>query len=245
MSDRFVRVEQLLGTKQLSKLKKSKVAIFGLGAVGSFALESMVRSGIGEFILVDFDEVKESNFNRQLLALETDLGKPKVELAKARILEINPECKVVVYNDFACIDNLNKILDCNVDIVVDAIDSLNPKTELLAYCVEKNITIISSMGAAAKTDPFSIRIGDISETKNCALARRLRKRLKKRNISSGIECVYSEQLPLKSSVAVNKEKETFKRGRERNPIGTIAYMSGMFGLMVGYVVIQKILGEKI
>jgi len=240
--ERFIRLEQLLGKKELRKLAKARVAVFGLGAVGSFAVEALARSGVGEFSLVDFDEIRHSNFNRQLYALESNLGRLKAEVARERVLGINPACKVSAHADFAAADNLDRLLASHPDLVVDAIDSVNPKTELVAYCVSKKIPIVSSMGAGAKTNPFLIKTGDISESSTCPLARRLRKRLRRKGIGGGIRCVYSVEEPVKKRAAV-REEEFHPRGRQRQPVGTISYLTGMFGLMVAYEAMKILLGD--
>lgn len=239
--ERFKRLEQLLGKKELRKLEKASIAVFGLGAVGSFAVEALARSGVGEFALIDFDEVRHSNFNRQLYALESNLGKLKVELARERILEINPGCKVSAFPDFAASDNFEQLLKSRPDLVVDAIDSVNPKTELIAYCLKAGIPVVSSMGAGAKTNPFLIKTGDISESSICPLARRLRKRLRRKGITGGIRCVYSTEEPLKKRAAI-REEEFHPRGRQRQPVGTISYLTGMFGLMAAFEAMKILLG---
>lgn len=232
----------MLGEKTLKRLRKARVAVFGLGAVGSFAAEAMARSGVSQFVLVDFDRVRYSNFNRQLLALESTVGKLKVELQRKRILEINPRCEVKAFSVFAQPKNFGVLLTPRPDVVIDAIDSLGPKVALIAYCLSEKIPLVSSLGSGAKTDPFSVTAGDISEVRNCALGRRVRKELRrKKNIFEGFCCVYSTQPPLKSCPA-KKEKEFYKRGRERSPVGTVSYMAGIFGLVAAYEAMRIIAG---
>jgi len=242
--EKFIRVEQLLGKKATRLLSCSSVAIFGLGAVGSFAAEALARSGVGRFDLVDFDEVHYSNFNRQLLALESTLGRPKAELARERILEINPDCKVVSHIVFAGPENFSRLLSPGPSVVIDAIDSLGPKADLLEFCLKAGIPVVSSMGSGARTDPFSVRLGDIAEVRVCPLARRLKKRLKKKGISKGICCVYSQQATLKNRIAPRKEAGELLRGRERVPVGTLAYMSGIFGLIAAYAAMEIMLSRQ-
>jgi tRNA threonylcarbamoyladenosine dehydratase len=244
MDERFIRLEQLLGGEALEKLEKATIAIFGLGAVGSYCLESLARSGVGEFILIDFDQVRRSNFNRQLLALAQDEGRLKTEVARERVLRINPQCQVTIHSTFAAVENFTLLLAETPDCVVDAIDSLTPKTDLIAYCTAKGIPFISAMGAGGKTDPFSVRIGDIGEATTCALAKRLKKELNQKGVTEGVRCVYSTQRPLKTSVC-NKEEELYQRGRPRRPVGTISYMPALFGLMLAYEVIRGIVGESL
>ncbi len=236
--ERFARSIQLLGRAALDKLRSSKVAIFGLGAVGSYAVEALARAGVGSMLLVDFDVVRYSNFNRQLYALESNLGKPKVEIAKLRVLEINPVCNIEAMNEFIDGKNVNKFLDNTINVVVDAIDSVGPKVALLAACRKKGLNVVSSMGAATRLHPFLVRIGDISETTTCPLARHIRKRLKKMGIEDGIRCVYSIEEPRNKNLPIIQEEEIFNKGRKRNPIGSMSYMTGIFGLLVAYEVLK-------
>ncbi|MEI8344955.1 MAG: tRNA threonylcarbamoyladenosine dehydratase [Candidatus Omnitrophota bacterium] len=245
-SERLVRTQQLLGERALGLLKDASVAVFGLGAVGSFAIETLVRAGLGRLTLVDFDKIKLSNFNRQLLALESTRDRLKTDVAKQRILEINPDCRLSVHSVFASPENYGEILTPAPDVVIDAIDSLNPKAGLIEYCVKNGIPVVSSMGAGEKTDPLLVRIGDLSEVKVCALAKHLKKRLRKRQIKSGVRCVYSLQKPLKSKAIWTEqdhEDHLRRRGRKREPVGTIVYMTGIFGLLCGYEAINLILNK--
>jgi tRNA threonylcarbamoyladenosine dehydratase len=246
MTERFVRIEQLIGSSAVKKLARARVAVFGLGAVGSFAIEALARSGVGEFVLVDFDQVRYSNFNRQLLALESGLGRLKTELALKRVGEINPECRVSAHSVFADTKTIPLLLKPVPDLVIDAIDSMGPKTELAAFCIRHGITVLSSMGAGARVDPFSIRIGDISEARNCPLARRLRKELKRKHgIDKALRCVYSVEKPRAPAASPKKEAEYYQRGRSRSPVGTLSYLTGMFGLMVAFEALGMLLGEQL
>jgi tRNA A37 threonylcarbamoyladenosine dehydratase len=241
--DRFKRVEQLIGAHHLQKLRAATVAVFGLGAVGSFALEALARSGIGRFILVDFDEVRTSNFNRQLFAVESSKGRLKAHVAQDRVLAVNPAAQVRALTEFADKASIQNMLSIKPDVVIDAIDSLKPKTELIEYCMTNRIPIVSSMGAGDKTDPFLIRVGDLSETEHCPLARRVRKRLRRAGIEEGVRCVYSPEIPHRSHAAA--EEEFYKRGRERVSVGTICYMTGMFGLYTAYEALRILAGGKV
>jgi len=242
MDDRFIRTEQLLGRDALEKLALSRLAIFGLGAVGSYALEALARAGIGTFILVDFDVVRLSNFNRQLLALEENTGKSKVELAKARVLAINPKAQVFAFNEFAAKESFDKFFALTPDITLDCIDSLNPKAGLIEYCFSNNFKFFSSMGAGMRMDLFSVRTGLLNEVKSCPLAKALRKKLKKNRVLPDVPCVYSLEVPAKSKIAVKKEEDFYKRGRLRVPVGTISYIPAMFGLSLAQIAIKEILG---
>ncbi|MFH1728286.1 MAG: tRNA threonylcarbamoyladenosine dehydratase [Pseudomonadota bacterium] len=243
MSDRFLRTEMLLGKKNLDKLKGASITVVGLGAVGSFATEALARMGIGSLNLIDFDIVNESNINRQLYALDSTVGKKKVKLAGKRVLDINPNCNVQAYDIFLDEANCYKVLSsCKSDLIVDAIDSLSSKIHLIKTCVENSFPLISSMGAARKTDPSLIRTGDLSETKNCRLAFYLRKKLRKYGIEKGVKCVYSLELtqehffePPKDSYYVNDKY------RKDNPKGSLPYITGIFGLMIANEVVKKII----
>ena len=191
MSDkRFARTQMLLGVDGIKKLNDTKVMIIGLGAVGGYVLEALARSGIGHFVLIDFDKFEESNINRQILALNETLGMKKIDAAKQRVLSINQDAHIETIDIFVNNETIDEILQYNPDFVVDAIDALNPKCCLIQTLTERNIPFISSMGAALKTDPSKIKIGSLSNSKNCSLAKFVRKRLRKRNIDiSKIKCV--------------------------------------------------------
>jgi tRNA A37 threonylcarbamoyladenosine dehydratase len=232
----------LSGEAAVEKLRRSHVTVVGLGAVGSFALESLARCGIGRFRLVDFDVVRPSNCNRQLLAIESTLGRKKVDVARERVLGINPGCVVDVRECFFDADGFASIFTESTDIVVDAIDSLNPKTSLLALLVRNGIPVVSSMGAARKIDPGRVVAGDIAEVSICSLGLRLRKRLKKLGIADGIRCVYSTEVPHDvARDAIGREEESFRRGRERVPFGSVVFVPAAFGIRLGYEVFHRIL----
>ncbi|MCK5312296.1 MAG: tRNA threonylcarbamoyladenosine dehydratase, partial [Desulfobacteraceae bacterium] len=169
--NQFIRTEQLLGAEALNKIKQAKIAVFGLGAVGSFAVEALARTGIGHFILIDFDEIDPSNINRQIYALHSTIGEKKATLAKKRIQDINPDCVVDIHDSFVNAESIEDLLPQNIDIVIDAIDGLNSKVNLICKAKEKGLKIVSSMGAAGKTDASMIKISDLFETSVCPLAR--------------------------------------------------------------------------
>ena len=175
--ERFLRTIYLIGKENFSRLQESQVTIVGLGAVGGYAMEGLARAGIGSLRLVDFDIIQPTNINRQIVALTTNIGQAKVQEAKKRVLAINPDCSVETMEIFASEDTLDTLLSPSPHLLIDAIDSLNPKVQLLCRAYEKGIPTISSMGAALRTDPTKICYGDISESKGCPLARHVRKRL--------------------------------------------------------------------
>lgn len=243
--EQFLRTELLLGKDNLTKLTKANVMIIGLGAVGSFAVEALVRSGIGSVILIDSDKVQITNINRQLFALHSTIGQLKTDIAKKRILDINPLCKVKTMPIFVNSDNLDEVFKDIPDIVIDAIDSFSPKVRLLEYCVKHSIPVVSSMGAALKTDPSSIKIADLFETHHCKLAERLRGELRKCGINSGIKCVFSEQPPqMKPLYPENLPEGSEKFDRKSAKIlGSLNTITGIFGLNLANIVIEEIINK--
>ena len=181
MINQFSRTELLLGKNAIEKLKKSKVAIFGIGGVGSYVVEGLVRSGVEKFVLIDHDTVSTTNINRQLIATNNTIGKYKVDVAKERIAAINPNAKVEVYKDFF-MPETEGILDNSIDYIVDCIDTITAKIELVMRANKLNIPIISSMGTGNKLDPTKFRVTDIYKTKICPLAKVMRKELRERKI---------------------------------------------------------------
>jgi tRNA A37 threonylcarbamoyladenosine dehydratase len=228
----------LLGEERFKLLQSRLVTVVGLGAVGGYVVEGLVRAGIGNLRVVDHDTVQPSNINRQILALETTLGRPKAEVARERILAINSECNVEALQLFAGEETLAQILNPRPDLLIDAIDSLNPKSQLLHGAYLGKIPVISSMGAALRTDPTLIRTGDLFATSNCPLAKHLRKRLRNRGVGEGISCVYSlekidftYELPEEDGIVVG-ETPYADRGRKRNVLGSLPTVTGIFGLTI-------------
>ncbi len=197
--DAFIRSKPLLGVNFIEQLKNKKIAVFGLGGVGSFVCETLARSGIGNFILVDNDTINETNLNRQLYALTSTIGCLKVDVAEERIKDINPSVNIEKYPLFVLNDTIDKIDLSNVDYVVDAIDTVTAKLLLIEKAKELNIPIISSMGTGNKLNPSDFVITDISKTSVCPLAKVMRYELRKRNIK-GVKVLYSKEEPIKASV---------------------------------------------
>lgn len=197
MQNQFSRTESLIGKEGVDKLRKAKVAIFGIGGVGSYVVESLVRAGIGGFILVDNDKVDSTNLNRQIIATTETIGKFKVDVAKERILQINPEAKVQTFQEFFLPES-PELFDKTVDYVVDCVDTVTAKIELVVRCKKQNIPIISSMGTGNKLDATKFEISDIYNTSVCPLAKVMRKKLKARNIQH-LKVVYSKEEPVKKS----------------------------------------------
>ena len=208
----------------------------GLGGVGAYAAEEIARAGVGRMTLVDADVVSLSNLNRQLPALHSTLGKPKAEVMAARLRDINPDLEIEVRNCFVRDEETEALLDAaHYDFVVDAIDTLSPKTFLIYHALQRHLPIISSMGAGAKVDPSRIRIADISKTTDCALARAVRKRLRGMGISSGLPVVFSTE-PANPQAILEVEDEACKR----TTTGTVSYMPALFGCYLASYVIRHL-----
>ena len=195
MSDQFIRTRLLVGDGPINKLNAAKVAVFGVGGVGGFCVEALARAGVGTLHLYDDDTVSESNLNRQLIALHSTIGKPKVDVMAERVLDINPNCDVKAIPMFYLPENADSVDLSQYDYVVDAIDTVAAKLELVKRCHELNVPIISAMGSGNKLDPSAFVVTDISKTQGCPLARVMRKELRKRGINH-LKVVYSEEEPL-------------------------------------------------
>jgi tRNA A37 threonylcarbamoyladenosine dehydratase len=236
-----------MGPEAVNRLARSRVTIVGLGAVGGHALEALVRSGVGSFVLADFDVICDSNFNRQLLAVEPNLGRKKAEAARDRVFQINPRAVVSVFDSFVHRETLPALFAERPDLVIDAIDAVNPKTALLEYCWRSGIPVVSSMGAGQKSDPLALRRGDLMDSSTCPLAKTIRKYLRNRGVGRGITAVWSDEVPRPLTVT---EEETaayqageYSRGRPRRPIGSLPTITGIFGLTVAQTGMDMLLGE--
>ncbi|MCK5295355.1 MAG: tRNA threonylcarbamoyladenosine dehydratase [Alphaproteobacteria bacterium] len=247
--ERFSRIQLMIGDEGLERLINSHVAVIGLGAVGSYATEALVRSGIGRLRLIDFDEISKTNINRHLYAMESTIGKPKKDVAEQRSKDINPACKVEALDCFVNPDTMDKVLEGKPDIVIDAIDSLGPKVELLIALEERNIPVISCLGAALRTDPSQIKVGAMKKTQNCPLAKMVRKRLRRRGASLDFTCVYStEPTHTIREGAVMPESESeenfYDKGRKRRTMGSLPTITGIVGLIAANTAINMLLEEK-
>ncbi len=241
--EKFKRTELLLGKAVMDHLEKVNITVIGLGAVGSHVIEALARSGVGTMRIVDFDTVGISNFNRQLLAVEPNLGRLKTHAARERLLQINPDITVEVFNTLCHQETFDEVFCSPTDVVVDAIDSLNPKVNILFELVQRKIRVVSSMGAARRMDPSAITTGDISETRGCPLARSVRKRLRRRGIDSGIHTVYSTEIVEKTSVSQETEANFLDSGRQRNPMGSLSMISGIFGYVAALEALKMVLSD--
>jgi tRNA threonylcarbamoyladenosine dehydratase len=245
IEEQFSRTIRLIGLEKFRKIQSSFVTVAGLGAVGSYAVEALARAGVGRLRLVDFDVVNRSNINRQLYALHSTVGRDKAEIARQRVNDINPACQVECLHAFIHTDTMHQVLAGPPHLVVDAIDSLNPKIELLAAAISQGIPLVSSMGAAGRTDPASIRVGPLSGTSNCRLARMVRKRLRHRKLSIEIPVVYSIELaPEKGAgdLAELEPDQIWVRGRLREPLGSLPTLTGMFGLALANTALKTLAG---
>lgn len=242
MLNQFSRTELLIGEKALEKLNNSKIAVFGIGGVGSYVVEALVRAGIGNFILVDNDNVDITNINRQIIATNKTVGRAKVEVAKERILEINPNAKIEIYKEFFTSES-KEILNETVNYVIDAIDTVSAKIELVIRANKLNIPIISCMGTGNKLNPLMFEVTDIYNTSVCPLAKVMRKELKKRNIEK-LKVVYSKEKPINL-----EERETIEnldgnndKVKKRVP-ASISFVPSVAGLIIAGEVIKKIINN--
>ena len=231
--DKFSRTELILGQKALNQLSKSRVAIFGVGGVGGYVVEALIRSGLGNISVIDNDTVAESNINRQIIATSKNIGQYKVDAVKERILDINPEVNVKTYKTFITSDNVHEFDFSEYDYIVDAIDTVSGKLALIEKAKESNIPIICSMGAGNKLDPTKFEVADISKTSVCPLARVIRTELKKRKIS-GVKVVYSKEIPI-------SPKEQIRENYRSIP-GSVAFVPSVAGLIIAGEVIKDLTG---
>lgn len=233
------RTELLLGVEKTEKLRGSHVLVVGLGGVGAYAAEMIARAGVGRLTIVDADRVSVSNINRQLVALHSTVGLPKAEILAARLMDINPEIQLTVIQEYIKDEATDILLDRepDYDFAVDAIDTLAPKVNLIKGCLDRNIPLVSSMGAGAKTDPTLVEIKDIGKSHHCPLAHMLRKRLHKVGIRSGFPVVFSPEAVREGSMILCEEQN------KKSNVGTISYMPAVFGCACASVAVRTILGE--
>jgi len=244
----FTRSIMLYGQDGFERLQKASVAVVGLGGVGSYAAEALVRAGVGHLRIIDCDIIKETDINRQLIALSTNIDMPKVEAGRARLLAINPDLQLDVRHAFFHFDTADELITRDLDFVVDAIDSLNPKAALIQHCTERNIRILSAMGASCRTDPSAIRISRLNKTEACPLARTLRRHFRSRKIAVDPMVVYSTEPPViacqEDDVAPADESVgPYVRGRKRRALPSISTMPGIIGLTAANYVIFELLKD--
>lgn len=233
------RTELLLGEEKNERLRQSHVLVVGLGGVGAYAAEMIARAGVERMTIVDADVVSPSNINRQLVALHSTVSQPKAEILAARLRDINPEIQLTVIQEYIKDEATDLLLDREpkYDFVVDAIDTLAPKVNLIKGCLDRNIPLVSSMGAGAKTDPTLVEIKDIGKSHHCPLAHMLRKRLHKLGIRSGFPVVFSPEAVREGSMILCEEQN------KKSNVGTISYMPAVFGCTCASVAVRTLLGE--
>lgn len=238
MQNQFSRTEILLGKYGVERLKKSRVAIFGIGGVGGYVAEALARSGMGALDLIDNDEVSLTNINRQIIALHSTIGRPKVDVMKERILDINPECNVRVFQCFYLPETKNLFDFTEYDYVVDAVDTVTAKIQLIVQAKEAGVPIISSMGAGNKLNPASFEVADISQTSVCPLARVMRQECKKRGIKD-VKVVYSKEKPVESKLSEEEKKSAEQKGNGLAP-GSCAFVPSVAGLIIASEVVKDL-----
>lgn len=234
MENQFTRTEMLVGSDGIEKLRSARVAVFGVGGVGGYTVEALARSGIGTLDLIDNDTVNVTNINRQIIATHSSIGRSKVEVAKERIIDINPQAKVNTYNMFYLPENADTFNFADYDYIVDAIDTVSGKIALVMQAKEANAPIISSMGAGNKLDPTAFRVADIYKTSVCPLAKVMRHELRKRGVKK-LKVVYSEELPVKTGIVGDNGKPT---------PGSIAFIPSVVGLIIAGEVIKDIVSKE-
>ncbi len=246
MSDQLIRTRLLIGDEPVERLKNAKVAVFGVGGVGGFCVESLARAGVGTLHLYDDDTVSESNLNRQIAALHSTLGQPKAEVMARRVLDINPSCQVKAIRMFYLPQNAQEVDLAQYDYVVDCIDTVAAKLDLVERCIALQVKIISAMGSGNKLDPTAFQITDISKTQGCPLARVMRKELRKRGIEH-LKVVYSTELPrspirpMEAETPVTTDTRPGSTARRDTP-GSISFVPAAAGLVLASAVVRE-LGE--
>jgi tRNA A37 threonylcarbamoyladenosine dehydratase len=230
----------LLGQEAVDRLADARVALFGLGGVGSYAAEALARSGVGHLVLVDHDTVSLSNINRQLCALESTVGQPKVDVLKARVLDINPDCRVYTYNTFFVPEAAGEFDFTKFDYVVDAIDTVAGKIQLAVSSRAAGVPIICAMGAGNKLDPTRFEVTELEKTSVCPLARVMRRELKKRGIT-GVKVVYSKEEPITPRGEV--ETDGVHESRRQTP-GSLPFVPAAAGLVLASAVVYDLIGIK-
>lgn len=235
MSEQFSRTELLFGKESMEKLAGARVAVFGVGGVGGYVVEALVRSGVGTLDLIDNDTICLSNLNRQIIATHDTIGRYKVDVAKERILSINPQVMVNAYRTFFLPETAEQFDFSEYDYVVDAIDTVTGKLQLVEQAVKENVPIISSMGAGNKVDPTAFEVADIYKTSVCPLAKVMRRELKKRGIKK-LKVVYSKEEPLSHKVRLKEDE-----GNRRSTPGSTAFVPSVVGLIIAGEVIKDII----
>lgn len=242
MENQFSRTELLFGKKAMEKFAGSRVAVFGIGGVGGYTTEALVRSGIGEIDLIDSDRVSLTNLNRQIIALRSTVGKYKVDVMQERIMDINPDIKVHVHKCFYLPETKDQFDFSKYDYVVDAVDTVTAKIQLVMEAKEAGVPIISSMGAGNKLDPAAFQVADIYKTSVCPLAKVMRRELKSRGIKK-LKVVYSQELPIKpdpEAISAYQAEKTPEESRKRSIPGSAAFVPSVAGLIIAGEVLKDL-----
>ncbi len=239
MVNQFSRTELILGENSIEKLKNSYVAIFGVGGVGGYVCEALARSGVGKFDLIDSDTVSLTNINRQIIATHSTVGKYKVDVMKDRILDINPEAIVNVHKCFFLPETANEFEFDKYDYIVDAVDTVTAKIELVMKAKEMNVPIMCSMGAGNKLDPTKFKVADIYKTNVCPLAKVMRRELKARGVKK-LKVVYSEELPITPNEEVMQKCKEAEVCDKRSLPGSIAFVPSVAGLVIAGEVVKDL-----
>lgn len=236
MENWLERTSLLMGEKRLEQLHNAHVLVVGVGGVGAYAAEMICRAGIGKITIVDGDVVNPSNINRQLVALHDTIGEKKVEVLAKRLLQINPKLQLNAKYEFIHDELTEELLSSDTfDFIIDCIDTLSPKVNLIASAKRRKIKIVSSMGAGARIDPSQVQFADISKTRECTLAKAVRKRLAKMGIRKGLPVVFSTEAPDRKSVVLTEGERN-----KKSMVGTISYMPAIFGCFLASYVIRKL-----
>ena len=235
MVNQFSRTEMLIGKEGIEKLANAKIAVFGIGGVGSFTVEALARAGVGKFVLIDNDKISLTNLNRQIHATHKTIGKNKVDVMKERILEINPNAQVETFTEFYLPENSEEMIDKSYAYIVDAIDTVTAKIDLIEKAEKYEIPIISSMGTGNKLNPEMLQVADIYKTSECPLAKVMRQELRKRKIKK-LKVVFSKEIPIKPQEA---EETTNKK---QTP-GSISFVPSVAGLLIAGEVIKDIINN--
>lgn len=239
MAEWTERAELLFKKEGLEKLQNANILIVGVGGVGSFAAEFIARAGVGKMTIVDGDVVDITNINRQLPALHSTVGEPKIDVVGNRLMDINPELKLTKIKEFLSPERAFDIVSDEFDFVMDCIDSVTPKLNLIIAAKRKKVKIISSMGAGGKMEASKVKVADISKTQNCFLAKAIKKRLKEVKIDKGVKVVFSSEIQDESSLRITDGKNY-----KKSFYGTNSYMPGLFGLYAAETVIRHILNKE-
>jgi len=231
------RTELLLGKEKIGKLHSAHILVAGLGGVGAIAAEMIVRAGVRKITIADSDIVQASNRNRQIIALSSTEGKNKTEVLASRLLDINPDVKISIFNKYIIREAIPELLETPFDYVVDAIDTMSPKIYFILKCLEKKYPLVSSMGAGGKHNPGLVTVADVSQSKQCRLAHYIRKHLHKKGVYTGFKVVYSPEVVDKSALQISADD----RNKKAIP-GTISYMPAVFGCYAASVVLRDLAG---